>query len=163
MAGKYRGWIRTSQPSWDSFCLLIQETCGLALSWWKIVFCWLILDACHRLLLSVGLIGSGTFWNQSFGFPEGAHNRRLPSSPTIYTTSPSLDEDWTLVWLVVVHFTCLMISSIPQYGTVSTFHRLSQFVLKMECFCYVLENCIWRPNQEAFFRLCWLQILKQLT
>ena len=27
------------------------------------------------------------------GFPEGAHNRELPSNPTIYTRSPSLDED----------------------------------------------------------------------
>ena len=69
-------------------------------------------------------------------FSGGAHNRGLPSSPTIYTTSPSLDEDLLLVWLVVVHFTCPMISSIPHYCTVSTFHCPSQFLLKMECFYY---------------------------
>ena len=72
----------------------------------------LILDAFHRVPFSVGLIGSSTCWNESFGLPEGAHNRGLPSNPTIYTTSP-LDEDWPLMRLVVVHFACPMISSIP--------------------------------------------------
>ena len=46
--------------------------------------------------------GTSICWNQSFGFPERA-KRRLPSNPTIYTTSPSLDEDRPLVWLMV-HF-----------------------------------------------------------
>ena len=35
MSGEYSGWIRTSQPSCNSFCLVIKETCGLVLSWWK--------------------------------------------------------------------------------------------------------------------------------
>ena len=70
----------------------------------------------------------------------------------IYTTSPSLDEDQTLVWLVVVHFACPTISSIPYYCTVSTFHRPSQFVLKTECFCYVsVENHMRKYGQEGFF------------
>ena len=68
---------------------------------------------------------------------EVAHNKGLPSNPTIYTTSPSLDEDWPLVWLVVVHFACLTISSIPHCCTASTFHCPSQFVLKTERFHYV--------------------------
>ena len=58
-------------------------------------------------------------WEQYFleliGFLEGAHNRGLPFNPTIYTTSLSLNEDWPLVWLTVVHFACPMISSIPYY------------------------------------------------
>ena len=37
MFGKYNGWIITSQPSCNSFCLVIKETCDLALSWWKIM------------------------------------------------------------------------------------------------------------------------------
>ena len=37
MPGEYSGWIRTSQPSCNSFCLVIKETCGLAVSWWKIM------------------------------------------------------------------------------------------------------------------------------
>ena len=57
------------------------------------VFCWLIPDGFRWVLLSVGLIRSSTCWNWSFGFPEGAHHRGFPSNPTIYTTSPSLDED----------------------------------------------------------------------
>ena len=51
-----------------------------------------------------------------FGFLEGAHNRGFPSNLTIYT-SP-LDEDWPLVWLVMVHFACPMISYITHYCTV---------------------------------------------
>ena len=65
----------------------------------------LIPDAFQGVILSVGLIGSNACWNSLFGFSEGAHNRGLPPNSTIYTTSPSLDEDWALVWLVMVHFT----------------------------------------------------------
>ena len=32
MSGEYSGCIRTSQLSWNSFCLVIKETCDLALS-----------------------------------------------------------------------------------------------------------------------------------
>ena len=47
-----------------------------------------------------------TYWNSSFGFPKGAHNRELPSKPTIYKTSPSLNKDWPLVvgwwWFILL-------------------------------------------------------------
>ena len=58
------------------------------------------------------------------------------SNTITYTPSPPLDEEWPLVWLVVIHFTCLKISFIPHYCTVSTFHHSSQFVLKTESFHY---------------------------
>ena len=90
------------------------------------------------MLISVGLSGSITFWNLSFGFLEGAHNRGLPSNPTIYTTSPFSDEDWHLVWLVVVHFTCPMISFVPHYCQVSTFHHPSQFFPLMFLFFIII-------------------------
>ena len=89
---------------------------------------------------------------------EGAHNRGLPSNPTIYTTSPSSDEDRRLVWLVVVHFSCPRISSIPHCCTVSTFLCPSQFVLKMGCFHYVLaENLMQKYGQEGFFPLTYVE------
>ena len=44
MSGEYSGWIRTSQPSCNSFCLVTKETCGLGLSWWK-VMCFLLTNA----------------------------------------------------------------------------------------------------------------------
>ena len=50
--------------------------------------------------------------------------------------SASLDEDWTLLWLAVVHFTYSKTSS-THYCTVFTLHRLTQFVLKAECFHYI--------------------------
>ena len=37
MSGEYSRWIRTSQPSCNRFCVVIKETCSLALSWWKIM------------------------------------------------------------------------------------------------------------------------------
>ena len=40
-SGEYGRWIRTSQPSYNSFCLIIKETCSLVLSWWKIM-CFLL-------------------------------------------------------------------------------------------------------------------------
>ena len=114
-------------------------------------FYWLILDAFHWVLLSGGPTGSSTSWNWLIGFLEGAHNKGLPSNPTIYTTSPSLDEDRPLAWLAVVHFACPMISSVPHYWTVSISHCLSQFVLKTEHFHYVsVENHKWKYDQEGF-------------
>ena len=37
MSGEYDGWIRTSQLSCNSFCLVIRGTCSFAVSWWKVV------------------------------------------------------------------------------------------------------------------------------
>ena len=99
------------------------------------IFCWLILDTFRHVLLSTGLTGSSACWNWSFGFPEGAHNKGLPSNPTINTTSSSLVEDWPLVWFIVVHFPCPW--SLPFCVTIQypLFIAMSQFVLKMEYFC----------------------------
>ena len=67
MSGEYVGWIRTYQLSYNNFCLVIKETCSLALSWWKIflltdfsVFHWLFLDAFCWVVLLVGLNESNT-------------------------------------------------------------------------------------------------------
>ena len=121
-----------------SFCLVIKETwpCVSYPDGRLCISCWLILDTSSRVLLLVGLTGSSSCWNRSFGFPEGAHNRGLPSNPTIHTTSP-LDEDQSLVWLVVVHFACPMISCLPHYCKLSTFHCPSQFIFKMEHFLWL--------------------------
>ena len=58
VSGEYGGWIRISQPSCNSFCLVLRYLDGRLC-----IFCWLILDAFHQVLLSVGLTGSGTCWN----------------------------------------------------------------------------------------------------
>ena len=72
----------------------------------------------HFLLTNSGCFSSSAAfswsnWEQHLldllGFPEGVHNRELPSNPTIYTRSPSLDEDRSLMWLVPVHFACPVI------------------------------------------------------
>ena len=44
MSGEYSRWIRSSQPICNSFCLVIQETCGLVLSWWRIM-CFLLTNS----------------------------------------------------------------------------------------------------------------------
>ena len=76
----------------------------------------------HFLLINSRCFSLSAFswsnWEQYllelFGFPKEAHNIGFPYNPIIYTTSLSLHEDWPLVWLVVVHFTCPTISSITQ-------------------------------------------------
>ena len=157
MSGEYSRWNRTSQSSSNSFCLVIKETCGL--SWWKIM---------HFLFTNSGCFSSSAAfgwsnWEQYLlelilCSSRGAHKRGPSSNPTIYTTSPSLDEDQTLVWLTVVHFICPTISSIPHYCLVSTFHRLSQFILKMECFHYIsVENHMWKYGQDGFSCLPYVQ------
>ena len=49
-------------------------------------------------------------------------------------------------------FHLLKISSIPHYCTVSTFHHLSQFVLKAKRLHYILvQNHMQKYGQEGFF------------
>lgn len=57
------------------------------------VFFWLIPECFSwGVLLSVtGLARNSACWNESW-FPEGAHNRDLPSNSTIHTTSLSLEK-----------------------------------------------------------------------
>ena len=62
----------TFQPSYNSFCLVIQETCSLALSDGRVgVFCWIFPDVFSWVLLSGGVDGRSTCWNKSDGLPEG--------------------------------------------------------------------------------------------
>ena len=60
MSGEYGGWIRTSQPSCNSFCLVIKETCSLALTWWKIM-CFLLTNS-GRFSMSAAF--SWSTWEQ---------------------------------------------------------------------------------------------------
>ena len=164
MSGDYGGWIMTSQSSCNSFCLVIKETCSLVLPWGDII---------HFLLTNSGcFLSSAAFswsnWEQYllkllFGFPKEAHNRGLFTSPTMYIIPPSLDDK---PQPLVVHFTYPMISLIPHYYTVPTFHHLSKLVLKSECLLYIsVENLTQKYGQEGFFSLnfCENQTSKQLT
>ena len=56
MSGEYGRWVRTSQPSSNSFCLVTKETCGLALSWWKIM---------HFLLTNSGCFSASAAFSWS--------------------------------------------------------------------------------------------------
>ena len=47
LSGEYNEWIRTFHPSCNSFCLVIKETCSLALSWWKIMPVLLTNSGCY--------------------------------------------------------------------------------------------------------------------
>ena len=121
------------------------------------VFCWLILEVFHRVLLSVGLIGSSTCWNEVSGFSEIAHTRGLFQSHHVHNIT---FFGWRLLAFGMVGVVLLArpeISSIPHYCSVSTFHHLSEFVLKVECFHYVeVKNCMWKYGQEDFFsQLIW--------
>ena len=75
MSGEYGKWIRTSQPSSDSFCLVIKEACSLTSSWWKIM-CFLLTNSGH-FSLSAAFSWFNWEWYllELFGFPEGKANR----------------------------------------------------------------------------------------
>ena len=125
------------------------------------IFCWLTLDTFHRVLLSVKLeaVVVGT---HCLVFLEAVLTRGLLSTPTMYKTSTSWDEDRTLVQLVVVHFTCPVISFVSCYCTVSTFYLLSQYVLKMEylhCFSRELHVEIW--SRRFLFHLIYVESTHQ--
>ena len=112
--------MTVSQSRCDSFIQVIKEKCGLSPSWWKIMH----FQLPNSGYFSLSAAFSWSNWEQYLleliiWFPEGAHYRGLPSSPTTYTTLPSLDEDWPLVWLLCGDsFHLPLISSAPQYCTV---------------------------------------------
>ena len=57
-----------------------------------------------------------------------------------------------LVWLVVIHLSCAMISFVSPYCAASTFHCLSQFALKEEHFPYIsVKNSMLKYSQDFFF------------
>lgn len=110
------------------------------------VFCWLIPDTFSWVLL-FRWPNCEQLLEQLCGFLEGTHNRELPSNPTVHTLSV-VDEDWILVWLVVVYFTCPLISSTVHYCTVSMLSYI--IVLKTEHFVTFNEN--WMENAERWSR-----------
>ena len=98
------------------FALVIKEMCCLVFSQWKINN--FLLNNSRYFLLYDAFNWSNReqcLLDLIYDFPEEAHNSRLPSSLTIYTISLSLDEDQSLMWLVVVYFACRTISYIPHY------------------------------------------------
>ena len=111
-------------------CVILMHCYAFFVNWSQVLF----VECCLQLvLLGAVLVGINTLVCQKELILEGS----LPIPP--YTPHHLLwnEEDRSVVWLVVVHFSCPMISSIPHYCQVSTFHRPSQFVLKTECFHYM--------------------------
>ena len=156
MFGEYGRWVRTSQQSCNSFCLVIKETCSLAVSWWKIMHFLLTNSRCF-LSSAFSCSKRKQYLLELIGFPEGAHSRGLPSNPTTYTTSPLLDEDQRSLWFSWWWFISLAPWSLPfqNYCTVSTFHCPSQLALKIELFHFFsVENHMWKYSQ-GFYSLMW--------
>ena len=118
------------------------------------VFFWLILDAFHWVLLSVGLIGSSNYWNESFGFPEAAHPFQSHHVHTITFFG------WRSAFGVVGDGSFCLPRDIfhLHYYTVCAFYHPSQFIQKTKCFCYVLSrelhSEIWSRRLCFFFLMC---------
>ena len=157
MFGEYGGWIGTSQTSSHSFCLVIthQRNVRSELSWWKRVSFLLINSGCSSHSAAFGWSNREecllelTLWSSRW-----SHNRGLPSTPSIHTAH-------SLVWLVVVRFTCPQISSV-HYCTVS-FHHWSQFVLKTKRFLlhFSTELHVKKRSRRLFsLHLCGTQTSK---
>ena len=138
----------------NSFCLVIKETCRLALSWWKIMR--FLLTNSGRFSSSAAFSGSNweQYLSELFGFPEGAHI--IEDSHIHNITFPGWRPAFGVVGGGSFQLPRSLFLSILLYSI--HFHRLSQFVLKTECFHYVsVENRMWKYGQEGFFRLTYVE------
>ena len=139
MSGEYGVWIRTSQPNCNGFFLIIKEACILHYPDGRLyVFCWLITGAFQLASLETVLIGINyEFWKELI--IEGSLHH-------IIWMKVGLWYGW---WWVI---SLAPQSPVPLYCKVSAFHHLSQFILKMQHFHYVLvENHMWKWGQEGCF------------
>ena len=134
MSGECGEWIRTSQPS----CKFLP---GHQSNMWSCIILMLFLltnSRCFFLSSAFScLIGSSICWNCLIFWKELII--ALPSSATICKTTSSLDEDQPFVWLVVGHFTCSMISSVPHYYTVQYPLFITCFKMKTFSLCFSRE------------------------
>ena len=118
------------------------------------IFCWLILDTFHWVLLSVGLIRSSTSWNSLFDFLEGTSKIEDSISNPPYTQHH-------LLW-IKTDLWCGWPHQLPRDLFHSTwlysvhFYFPLQFVLKTECFHYVsVENQV-EIRSVGFFCLTYV-------
>ena len=107
------------------------KSVSLVESWWKIIHFLLTYSGCFLLTAPFSwsnweqyvlalLIGNSMCWYCWAFWKKLTTGDFVPIPPSL-----SLDEDWPLLWLVVVHLACPTISSVPHYCIVSTFHCLS--------------------------------------
>ena len=131
MSDDYSGWIRISQPSCNSSCLVIRETCGLTLSWWKILH--FMLTNSRRFSSSAAfswfkwekyLLELIIWFSEKEFIPFQSHH--------IHTIT---FLGWKLAFLMVGVGSFHLPHSLfhLHYCTVSTFHCLSKFILKIKC------------------------------
>ena len=83
----------------------------------------------------------------------------LPSNSTTYTTSPSS------VWLMLVHFACPMISSVPHYCTAYIFFIAHHNLFKNGMFLLHLsrELHLEIQSRKFFFPLVWNPNIKAIN
>ena len=119
MSGEYGGSVRTSQPICNSFLPGHQSNMVLCYPDGRLcIFCWLILNAFHRELLSVGLMGAVFVGINHLVFLKELIIEDSIAIPP-YTQHHLLwmrTGFW--LWLVLVHFTCpqsILFHSIVQY------------------------------------------------
>lgn len=117
------------------FALVIKEMHCLVFSQWKIKN--FLLNNSRYFLWYDAL--SWSKWEQClleliYDFPEEAHNRGLPSNLAIYTVSLSLDEDQSLMWLLVGLF-CL-----PHNIFHSTLLNSNHFSPPIRIFFFLMEH-----------------------
>ena len=93
---------------------------------------------------------------------ERPQNKELPYNSTVYIISPCLDEDWPLVWLVVVPFASPVISSFSHDCTVSSFHYKSQNCFKNRKFFTMFQQRMAYRNRNKNFCLFFFLFLLNL-
>ena len=126
------------------------------------IFCWLILDTFHWVLLSVGLIRSSTSWNSLFDFLEGTSKIEDSISNPPYTQHHLLWIDWPLMrlttsvapWSLPFH----MIVQCPLLFPITICFKNWMFSL-----CFSRESSGNSVSRVFLLNLCGTQTSKQLT
>ena len=145
-----------------------RKRCSLPLSWWRIIH--FLFTKGH---FSFSAASSWSDWEPYlleliiWFFLKGAYNRGLLSNLFIYTTT-LLVEDQSLVWLVVILFTCPEVSLVPCCCTVYPLFITITICFKNKMLkkknCFPLRNK-WKWIKKEFFslNLCKMKTSKQLT
>ena len=137
MSGEYDRWIRTSQPSCNSFCLVIKETCSLAVCWRKIMQFLLTNSRCF-LSSAFSCSKRKQYLLELIGW--------RPTKPLVFN-SLALWSLFVPTLLYSIHFS-LPITACYKNGT---FHYIS------------VEKHVWKHGQEGFYSLMWNPNTKVIT
>ena len=149
-SGEIPGWLGTSQPSCNNFCLVIRETCGLVQAWEEMMPFLLTSSGCFSLSAAFSWSNWAQCLLELIIFQQELIKRTPFQSHHIWNVA---FFGWRLAFGVIGGgLFCLPHNLFPPTSLYSIyFSSPIRFVLKTEHFHYLsLENCTWKDGQEGF-------------